>query len=95
MGDAPLQGTQHALAEAAGMTSVQFLKQAGCPDVGHGLQQRHEFLAPNLRKRVGTRAVGPRPLLARQRRISVDATPRALAEAGAGGRDRLGMPFSS
>jgi hypothetical protein len=95
MGDAPLQGTQHALAEATGMASVELFEQACRPDVGHGLKQGNEVLAPDLREGIGAGTVGPQPLLARQRWISLDASPRSLAEAGAGGRGRLGVTLSS
>jgi len=77
------------------MAPIELLEQARRPDVGHGLQQRHELLAPNFGERVKTRAVGPRALLARQHRIGLDAPSRALAEAGAGGADGLGVPVSS
>lgn len=41
--DTPLQGAQHALAEASGMAAVEFFEQAGYPDVRHGLQEGPAF----------------------------------------------------
>ena len=95
VGDTPLQGAQHTLAEAPGMAAVEFFEQAGRPDVGHGFQKRHEILPPDIGEGIGAGAIGARRLLARQGRTGLDAPPGALAEAGLGCRDSLRVAFPS
>ena len=93
--DAPLQGAQMAIAKAARMPTTEFLKQAGRPDVGYGLEQWREIVAPDLGKRIGTGAVASALALARQHRGGFGPPSRPLAEACARRRCGLAVALSS
>lgn len=64
------------------MQPLQLFKQSGGPDLGRGLQHRHEFIEPDFGERIRTRPVAPSLALAGKNRFGFDAPTGALAEPG-------------
>ena len=59
MGDPPLQRAQMAVAIAPRMQPLQLFEQSRGPDLGRGLEHRHEFVAPDLGERIRACPVAP------------------------------------
>jgi hypothetical protein len=93
--DAPFQGAALSAPVALGMAPLELLEDGDRPQVGHGLEQRHDLGGPDDGQRVRP-GLGPTvgSLLRGQPGIALEPACGALAEAGLGGGGGLRMRLS-
>jgi hypothetical protein len=91
-----LQGAPQSVPIALGVASLHLLQQGDGPQAWVGLQEREDVALPDPGQGVGDRAAGPGPGLGSGRRslAALDAAGGALAEAGLGGGEALGVVAS-
>ena len=73
------------------MIVLELAQQRDGHQLGRALEQRHDFGFPDVGERIGTRAPIASRVLRRQRDRALDAARAALADAGLGRGQRLGL----
>ena len=86
-----LQGTQHAVGKALGMIVLQLAQQRDRHQLGGALEQRHDLRVPDIDERIGSRTPIASGVLRGQRDRAFDAARAALADAGLGRGQLLGL----
>jgi hypothetical protein len=90
--NAPLQRAQELVGIAIRMAALQLFQNRGGAKARHGVEHRHELVAPDLDEGILPRSVASyRVLLAWEDSAPFEASPGSLAETGAGGRRWLGV----
>lgn len=89
--DVTLQRAQHAVGEASGVVVLELAQQRDGHQPGRGPQQRNDLRVPHVDEGVGPRAPVAPGLLGGQRHRALDATRAALADAGLGRGQGLGV----
>ena len=90
-----LQRAQHAVGEALRMIVLQLAQQRHGHQPGRTAQQRHDLRVPDVDERIGSRAPIAPGILRGQRDCAVDAARAALADAGLGGGQFLGLGLAN
>ncbi|MDO9074379.1 MAG: hypothetical protein Q7U73_14050 [Rubrivivax sp.] len=89
--DVALQGAQHTIGIDVGVLVMQLAHQRDGHQLRRALEQRHDFAIPDRGDRIGARAPLTTGRLRRQRGGAINAACAALADAGLGSGQLLGL----
>jgi len=91
LADVALQGAQHPVGEAARVVVLELAQQRHRHQRRRAPQQRHDVDIPDVGERVRSRAPIASRVLRRQHDSAVNTSGAALADAGLGRGQRLGL----